>query len=966
MKKIQKKLKRGMAVLLVFALATGIVPVIPGSADTVLAAASNVPSVTAFSTTNDLMTAFDLDGNNDTVGKLAFGKHTASTAQEWYIAGKDSGVAGDNIIIFAAAPIGWERPFGASEGEIILKDIEGTDPRHSLINDWTYPNGISVTTVNANHYGISNLRAQLKAMEANTKYFTAAEQGLMNATTVTTKDTYNHADYTTTDKLYALGGTYWTKEKIVAGSSDSAGIVRNPYWSSGEAFWLRSPYDDGYKNYAQNASVAWPNTYVFTSSVTGSRGVRPASNLNLTSVLFASFAKAATASSPLVGTAASDAAMVLRLDGSKKSIGTVEYDAASGRITAKKDTSAAGAVSLVVQGRGMVDTAEADWYYSILLTSPSGEETLTAEQIRTSVGLADRPNLDNCKIWLEITEDNVAYAKLAPSPFGSLSIISAVAVTGLTASTGGMAFNRAATCVTRGISTPSPGITYTTVLGGRDVAVTESVAEWNKAYKAQITLGTSAAYMFADTVSVTIDGEPAVPFKRNADGTLTVTKDFTTAKRKIAGITAPFVPAGFVGDYTAANVLAGGVNSELGRQAQVTFEGSVQPTSVMMDVEWSLENAGGAAYNAAPGAANTFRWTVKKDAYANYDTNKNSMSGVVVINNKEAGLYAIHVSPAEAAGGVVSGGGTYRENTFVTVTATANSGYRFVRWLEHGNEVSTQASYSFDAAANRTLVAVFEAESSVTVPDSAWMDGYEGKQKFAALLYGNALGREADSSEIGYWEDQLSDGREGAEVAYGFLFSQEFENHNYNNSDYVEHLYLCLMGRPSDAGGKAGWVTYLDNGASRIYVFKQFIDSSEFNNLCNAYGIQRGTVELTEARDQNYDVARFVARNYTQFLGRDYDEQGLNNWCAEINNRTQTMQQIAFGFVFSAECENKNLSDKEFVEMLYRGCFDRDGEAAGVSRWVNELGSGAMNRIDVFFGFANSQEFANMVQSYGL
>ncbi|MDD6058154.1 MAG: DUF4214 domain-containing protein [Clostridiales bacterium] len=247
-----------------------------------------------------------------------------------------------------------------------------------------------------------------------------------------------------------------------------------------------------------------------------------------------------------------------------------------------------------------------------------------------------------------------------------------------------------------------------------------------------------------------------------------------------------------------------------------------------------------------------------------------------------------------------------------------------------------------------------------------WMAVYEGKQRFAALLYENALRREAEPSEIAYWEQELSGGREGAEVAYGFLFSEEFRNHDYNNADYVEHLYLSLMGRASDEGGKADWVTHLENGVSREYVFKQFVDSAEFDSLCQTYGILRGQVMPTEARDQNYNVTRFVARNYSQFLGRGYDEQGLNDWCGRINSRTQTMQEIAFGFVFSAECEGKNLSNQEFVEMLYRGCFDRNGEAEGVNGWVSELASGAKNRMDVFYGFANSQEFFNMVQSYGL
>lgn len=243
---------------------------------------------------------------------------------------------------------------------------------------------------------------------------------------------------------------------------------------------------------------------------------------------------------------------------------------------------------------------------------------------------------------------------------------------------------------------------------------------------------------------------------------------------------------------------------------------------------------------------------------------------------------------------------------------------------------------------------------------------WTGKQKFVALLYENALGRTAAQSEIDFWTQQLSNGSTGADVAYGFLFSPEFQNKNYNNADYVEHLYLSLMGRASDPSGESGWVTCLNNGASRKCIFKQFINSDEFQNLCNTYEIQKGTVTLTEARDQNYNVTRFVSRNYTQFLGRGYDVEGLNNWCAAINDHTQTMQQIAFGFVFSPECSNKNLSNREYVKMLYRGCFDREGEQAGVNHWTNALDSGTMNRTDVFWGFANSQEFANMVQSYGL
>jgi uncharacterized repeat protein (TIGR02543 family) len=47
------------------------------------------------------------------------------------------------------------------------------------------------------------------------------------------------------------------------------------------------------------------------------------------------------------------------------------------------------------------------------------------------------------------------------------------------------------------------------------------------------------------------------------------------------------------------------------------------------------------------------------------------------------------------------------------VTATPNTGYVFVNWTDSGTEVSTSASYSFTAAANRNLVAHFRILSYV-------------------------------------------------------------------------------------------------------------------------------------------------------------------------------------------------------------------------------------------------------------
>ena len=46
-----------------------------------------------------------------------------------------------------------------------------------------------------------------------------------------------------------------------------------------------------------------------------------------------------------------------------------------------------------------------------------------------------------------------------------------------------------------------------------------------------------------------------------------------------------------------------------------------------------------------------------------------------------------------------------------TVTATANAGHSFVHWMENGEEVSTEATYTFPVYGPRNLVAAFTAST---------------------------------------------------------------------------------------------------------------------------------------------------------------------------------------------------------------------------------------------------------------
>lgn len=623
MRRLKHNFKKGMAFVLSLAMVAGLVPAMSGGANTVQAATGSgtEPSVTAYATKTQLMgDTFkpDANGTATTKGKLVFGKNSSGNPQEWYILGKDDGVSEDNTIIFAANPIATGQKFNSSTSN---KSFASSFGVYASNPSEVYPN----------HYGASDLRVALQRMATNTNYFTTAEQGLMNATTVTMKDTKNSSvTYTTTDKLYALQGDYDNNQYLWAGTDDSTVLAMSSYWRNGEWFWLRSPDDYG----GIYALFADQGDYVSSGDVRGGIAVQPTSNLDLSSVLFASAATAASSDTKSEKITDS-AAMTLRLDGTGKDIGTVTYNTTTGDIKVVKGTTSQ-TVALVVQGNDGTN----DWYYSKQIT---GTETINASDIKSALSLTSDIDLSACKIWLETTDStsNLTYAVNATD----IISITSVAITDIDIPVSNTALDTEASCTTEGVKSTTPQITWTP---------SDTTAGYNTRYTASITLTAATGYEFADNVTATVSGNTATSVTKNAaDDTLTVTKEFTTDKRKIESVATPTVPenntfTAYYGYDGYDTTPISGTNTELGKTATVTFEGTTSPTTEDMAVTWTIESDGG-VYDKTPEAENIFRWTIPESALTNYnaancqgyDTSTGNITGTITVKNKAATPVAI-------------------------------------------------------------------------------------------------------------------------------------------------------------------------------------------------------------------------------------------------------------------------------------------------------------------------------------
>ena len=73
------------------------------------------------------------------------------------------------------------------------------------------------------------------------------------------------------------------------------------------------------------------------------------------------------------------------------------------------------------------------------------------------------------------------------------------------------------------------------------------------------------------------------------------------------------------------------------------------------------------------------------------------------------------ISTSVVAGGTVNGAGEYEQGSSVTLTATPESRYRFIAWIENNERISSDESYTFIADCDRTIIAYFMPTCTISV-----------------------------------------------------------------------------------------------------------------------------------------------------------------------------------------------------------------------------------------------------------
>lgn len=384
----QRYLKKPYSFLLVSAM---VLTMFPTFSTSVHAEENQSPTKEQFSTVEELKN-YDTNDNDGVKNpaKVYFGNNN----QQWWIAGSQSN---DSITLFSASSMKDDGQFESN-----YMDNKTYDDKWNC----TYPDR-EPPEVFPNHYGASYIRnVTLKEMEAS--FFTSSEQALINETTIYTDDTKNNSVYSTADKLYLAYGDQEDYNHITVGKNSANdlndGLRIDPsYWGESvlELFWIRSPFvsnDD--PNDGNDVLTAWPskNYPAFNGAQTSNvEKIRPAFELNSSTILFASAVPSATSTGNLtLQDTDGDGAFTLRCDAGKysKNLGSavISYDDSK-----------------------VILTDVPNGTYLVAQNSNGAYAKQITNETEVSASGMNLDNFANCKIWLETTDtaNRITYAALA-------------------------------------------------------------------------------------------------------------------------------------------------------------------------------------------------------------------------------------------------------------------------------------------------------------------------------------------------------------------------------------------------------------------------------------------------------------------------------------------------------------------------------------------------------------------------
>lgn len=154
---------------------------------------------------------------------------------------------------------------------------------------------------------------------------------------------------------------------------------------------------------------------------------------------------------------------------------------------------------------------------------------------------------------------------------------------------------------------------------------------------------------------------------------------------------------------------------------------------------------------------------------------------------------------------------------------------------------------------------------------------------------------------------------------------------------------------------------YLTPGSLQDQAGHQFLGGQQYSPLIS-FTTAGNTIANIPVTNENSDVYRL----YQAAFARMPDEGGVSHWIGK-HNTGMSLPSIASYFINSNEFKQTygtNLTNAQFVELLYKNVLGRQPDVGGSTFWTEALNKGVYTKEDAVVRFAESPENVSKTAPY--
>ena len=223
----------------------------------------------------------------------------------------------------------------------------------------------------------------------------------------------------------------------------------------------------------------------------------------------------------------------------------------------------------------------------------------------------------------------------------------------------------------------------------------------------------------------------------------------------------------------------------------------------------------------------------------------------------------------------------------------------------------------------------------------------------------------------------LSSGGTEKQIVHDLLDSDEYNQSHVTDAQFVDGLYVDLLARAADPGGRAAWLKALSTTHTRSDAIDTFLASTEYNGrvrnqlsqqlLLRTGGGVAGTGDartIAEAMLSSDEFARHALNAGLTAANRALTETLANR----LTGRTPSLDELAQAIIAQeTDSPRAAIADTAWfasdhlarkVDSLFRAILHRPADSAGIAYHVPTLAAG--NSIDaVIMSLLDSTEYQN-------